>query len=288
MIDTKPKLPSPVGTCDTHMHIFEPGYTVLPGTNLPAIPGNTAEYRKLRARLGITRTVIVQPAAYGNDNRCTLEAMKALADDTHQTRGVAIVLPGDSDAEIARLTAAGIRGIRYHLLPGGGVSWDTLKEMAARVAPHGWHVQIQVDGRELAGREALLKALPCDMVIDHIGRFTQPIAADDPAWKVMRSLVDSGRCWVKLSAPYHGSKTGAPDYADAGNTAKELIRAAPERMLYATNWPHPSLKSNYPDDAALLDLLNEWAGSEAPQGDFLQGALREQILVKNPAKLYGF
>ena len=95
----------------------------------------------------------------------------------------------------------------------------------------------------------------------------------------MRNLVDSGRCWVKLSAPYHGSKTGAPDYADVTETAKELIRAAPERMLYATNWPHPSLKSNHPDDAGLLDLLNEWAGSEA---------VRQKILVSNPAKLYGF
>jgi len=261
------------------MHIFEPGSTPLPGANLPSIPGTMAEYRKLRARLGITRTVIVQPAAYGNDNRCTLEAMKALTDDRHQTRGVAIVLPGDSDAEIARLTAAGIRGIRYHLLPHGGVSWDTLNTMAARVAGHGWHVQLQMDGRELAGRESMLKALPCDIVIDHIGRFMQPVAANDPAWKVMRNLVDSGRCWVKLSAPYHGSKTGAPRYEDAGATAMELIGAAPERMLYATNWPHPSLKSNLPDDAALLDLVNEWAGS---------AAVREKILVSNPAKLYGF
>ena len=279
MIDTRPHLPSPVGTCDTHMHIFEPGYKQLPGTNLPSIPGTTADYRKLRARLGITRTVIVQPAAFGNDNRCTLEAMKALTDDTHQTRGVAIVQPGDSDDEIARLTEAGIRGIRYHLLPYGGVSWDTLNTMAVRVAPHGWHVQLQMDGRELVGREAMLKALPCDIVIDHIGRFMQPVAADDPAWKVMRNLVDSGRCWVKLSAPYHGSRTGAPRYEDAGATAMELIRAAPERMLYATNWPHPSLKNNLPDDASLLDLVNEWSGSEA---------VRQKILVDNPAKLYGF
>jgi D-galactarolactone isomerase len=279
MTDTRPRLPSPVGTCDTHMHIFEPGYTQRPGTNLPSIPGTTAEYRKLRARLGITRTVIVQPAAFGNDNRCTLEAMKALTDDTHQTRGVAIVQPEDSDEEIARLTKAGIRGIRYHLLPYGGVSWDTLNTMAARVAPHGWHVQLQMDGRELAGREAMLKALPCDIVIDHIGRFMQPVAADDPAWKVMRNLVDSGRCWIKLSAPYHGSKTGAPRFEDAGATAMALIRAAPERMLYATNWPHPSLKSNLPDDASLLDLVYEWAGSET---------VRHKILVDNPAKLYGF
>lgn len=279
MAEITPRVPAPAGTCDTHMHIFEPGYRPLPGANVPAIPGTVAEYRKLRARLGITRTVIVQPAAYGNDNRCTLEAMQALTDDTHQTRGVAIVLPGDSDAEIARLTAAGIRGIRYHLLPGGGVTWDTLNEMAARVAAHGWHVQLQLDGRELALREAQLNALPCAIVIDHIGRFMQPVAADDAGWQALRRLVGGGRCWVKLSAPYHGSKSGPPRYADAGALAMELIRAAPERMLYATNWPHPSLKNNFPDDAALLDLLGEWAGS---------AAVRERILVANPAQLYGF
>lgn len=279
MAETIPRLPTPAGACDTHMHIFEPAYTPLPGANVPAIPGTVAEYRKLRARLGITRTVIVQPAAYGNDNRCTLEAMRALADDTHQTCGVAIVLPGDSDAEIARLTAAGIRGIRYHLLPGGGVTWDTLNEMAARVAAHGWHVQLQLDGRELAAREPMLQALPCAIVIDHIGRFMQPVAADDAGWQALRRLVDGGRCWVKLSAPYHGSKSGPPRYADAGALALELIRAAPERMLYATNWPHPSLKSNHPDDVALLDLLNDWAGSTA---------VRQKILVSNPAERYGF
>ncbi len=279
MAETTPRLPTPPGACDTHMHIFEPGYQPLPGANVPAIPGTVAEYRKLRARLGITHTVIVQPAAYGNDNRCTLAAMRALADGTHRTRGVAIVLPGDSDAEITRLTAAGIRGIRYHLLPGGGVTWDTLATMAARVAAHGWHVQLQLDGRELAAREAQLNALPCAIVIDHIGRFMQPVAADDAGWQALRRLVDGGRCWVKLSAPYHGSKSGPPRYADAGVLAMELIGAAPERMLYATNWPHPSLKNNFPDDAVLLDLLGEWAGS---------AAVRERILVANPAQLYGF
>ncbi len=279
MTDTRPRLPAPAGSCDTHMHIFEPEYTPLPGANFPSMPGTVAEYRRLRARLGITRTVIVQPTAYGNDNRCTLMAMQALADDAHQLRGVAIVFPGDSDEEIARLSRLGMRGIRYHLLPGGGVRWDTMAAMAARVAVHGWHVQIQTDGRELAAHAAALRALPCDIVIDHIGRFMQPVPPDEPGWQALRALVDSGRCWVKLSAPYHGSKTGAPEYADAAVLAKALIRAAPERMLYATNWPHPSLKNNFPDDAGLMDLLNDWAGS---------AEVRRQILVDNPAQLYGF
>lgn len=279
MSESKPRLHTPTGACDTHMHIFEPEYTPLPGTNFPSMPGTVAEYRKLRSRLGLTRNVIVQPTAYGSDNRCTLTAMRQLADDVHQTRGVAIVHPADPDTEIARLHQLGMRGIRYHLLPGGGVTWDTLPAMAARVAAFDWHVQVQMDAREFTAREAVLKTLPCNLVIDHIGRFMQPMAKDDANWAVLRRLVDGGRCWVKLSAPYHGSKSGPPGYDDAGALAKELIRAAPERMLYATNWPHPSLKNSFPDDAALLDLLGEWAGS---------AVVRERILVANPARLYGF
>lgn len=102
---------------------------------------------------------------------------------------------------------------------------------------------------------------------------------DDAGWKALLRLVEGGRCWVKLAAPYHGSRAGPPDYANAGALATALIRAAPYRMLYARHWPHPSLKSNHPDDGALLDQLCEWAGSDS---------VRKQILVDNQARLYRF
>ena len=273
--ETTPRLHTPPGACDTHMHIYHPEYAPRPGTNFPALPATVDDYRKLRARLGLTRSVVVQPTAYGNDNRCTLMAMQALGD----TRGVAILLPGDSDTEIGRLHLLGVRGLRYHMLPGGGVTWDTLPAMTARIAAFGWHVQVQMEGRDFAAREAVLKALPCDLVIDHIGRFAPPLAANDASWAALLRLIDGGRCWVKLSAAYHGSKSGPPCYEDVAPLARELVRAAPERMLWASNWPHPMVKQNFPDDAALLDLVADWAGSDA---------VRERILVANPAKLYGF
>ncbi|MDP2240506.1 MAG: amidohydrolase family protein [Burkholderiales bacterium] len=273
--ETTPRLPTPPGACDTHMHIYHPEYAPRPGTNFPALPATVGDYRKLRARLGLTRSVVVQPTAYGNDHRCTLMAMQALG----HARGVAILLPSDSDTEIGRLHLLGMRGLRYHMLPGGGVTWETLPAMAARVAAFGWHVQVQMEGREFAAREAVLNALPCDLVIDHIGRFAPPLAVNDANWAALLRLIDSGRCWVKLSAAYHGSKSGPPRYEDVAPLARELIRAAPERMLWASNWPHPMVKRNFPDDAALLDLVSDWAGSNTA---------REQILVANPAKLYGF
>lgn len=269
------RYPIPCGACDTHMHIYDPAYQALPGSNFPALSGSLADYRALQQRLGLTRTVVVQPTAYGADNRCTLAAMAQLG----AARGVAIVAMEASDAEIARLDAQGMRGIRYHMLPGGGVIWDSLPAMAARVAAFGWHVQLQSEGHEFAARAPLLARLPCDVVIDHIGRFRGPVAADDANWAALRRLVDGGRCWVKLSAPYHGSQSGPPRYQDLGALACELVRAAPERMLWASNWPHPSLRDNFPDDAQLLDLLAEWAPDEAT---------RQRILVDNPARLYGF
>jgi D-galactarolactone isomerase len=116
------------------------------------------------------------------------------------------------------------------------------------------------------------------VVIDHVGKYLEPVAVDDPAFRCLLDLVETGRVYVKLSAPYETSKIGAPLYDDVGALAKALVRAAPERMVWATNWPHLALRDR-PDDAGLLDLLLDWAGNEAT---------RRQILVDNPARLYGF
>ena len=272
-----PRVPVPRGACDTHMHIFTPGHTMLPGTNMPAQDGSLGNYRRLvKERLGLTRTVIVQPTAYGFDNTVTLDAMAALGRDA---RGVAVVDPAAPDAEIARLHGLGMRGLRYHMLPGGALKWDTLETMAARVAPFGWHLQFQFEGRDFATHAPRLARLPCDIVIDHIGRYATPIDLNDANVRAMLDLVGDGRCWVKLSAPYHGSRAGPPHYEDVSALATTLIKLAPERMLWASNWPHPSLKKDFPDEAALLDLLAEWAPD---------AATREKILVHNPARLYGF
>lgn len=273
---SRPRVAVPRGACDCHMHIYTAGYAVRAGTSAPSRPATLADYRKLQQRLGLARTVIVHPSAYGFDNRCTLAAMAGLGD---HARGVAIVDPAASDGEFARLNALGMRGLRYHMMPGGPLGWDTVETMAPRVAPLGWHLQFQFEGHEFASRAPRLAQLPCDFVIDHIGRFTAPIDLDDGNVRALRKLVDSGRCWVKLSAPYHGSRSGPPHYADIGAIAAALVRQAPDRMLWASNWPHPSLKQDFPDEAALLDLLAEWAPD---------AATREKILVANPARLYGF
>jgi len=270
-----PRLPTPPNACDTHMHIYEPGYQLRPEASHPSQPGTLAHYREVQKKLGLTRTVIVAPSGYGADNTCTLEAMAKLGSSA---RGVAIVDPAAPDAEIDRLTKEGMRGIRYHMR-GGVLTWDTMPRMAARVAAFGWHVQLQCESRELSEHEAIITRLPCDLVIDHMGRFDAATPADDKDWRLLMKLLATGRCWIKLSGPYYGSKSGPPLYADKARIAKELIKAAPERMVWASNWPHPSYKMNFPDEGKLLDTLAEWTQDEA---------LRKKILVTNPAKLYGF
>lgn len=270
-----PRLPTPPGACDTHMHIYEPGYKVRAEASHPSQPSTLGHYVQLQKRLGLTRTVIVQPGAYGTDNTCTLEAIARLGD---AARGVAVMDPSAPDAELERLTRLGIRGIRYHMR-GGVLPWDSMPGMAARVAPFGWHVQLQCESREIGEHEAMLAKLPCELVIDHMGRFDAAVPADDKSWRAILKLLGGGRCWVKLSGPYYGSKSGPPLYQDKARIAKELIRAAPDRMVWATNWPHPSFKSNFPDEGKLLDLVADWTQDEA---------LRVKILVTNPAKLYGF
>lgn len=272
---TAPKLPTPPNACDTHMHIYEPQYPLRAEASHPSQPGTLAHYRMVKQQLGLTRTVIVQPSGYGADNTCTLEAMARLGDTA---RGVAIVDPAAPDAEIGRLTKLGMRGIRYHMR-GGVLTWDTMPAMAKRVAAFGWHVQLQCESRELSEHEAIITKLPCDLVIDHMGRFDAATPETDKDWRLLLKLLGTGRCWVKLSGPYYGSKSGPPLYADKARIARALIKAAPERMVWASNWPHPSFKKNFPDEGKLLDTLAEWTQDEA---------LRKKILVTNPAKLYGF
>jgi D-galactarolactone isomerase len=195
-------------------------------------------------------------------------------------KGVAVVKPSVKDAELERLTKAGICAVRIMTLHGGMLGFDVMDAVMARVHPFGWHANIQLDGRELPKYEAQIKRLPGKFVIDHTGKFLEPVAPEHEAFRSLLRLLDTGRCWVKLSAPYETSKTGAPKYEDVGRLAKALVKHAPERMMWASNWPHPSArKPAPPNDAELLELLADWAPDPKVQ---------KKILTDNPAELYGF
>lgn len=265
------------GACDTHMHIYDPAFPHLAKTDADLPKGNIEDYKALQRMLGLERVVVVQPSVYGTDNTCLVSAVKSFGTDV--ARGIAVVGANTPDAEIAKLSRNMIVGARFHMLPGGVIGWDQLDKIAARVAEHGWHVQLQLDGCSLSEKVQQIERWPGRIVIDHIGKFMKPITEDHPSFICLLRLLETGRVWVKLSAPYEVSMEGPPHYEDIGKLAKSLVRAAPERMLWASNWPHPTAKDNPPDDLELLNLLEDWAGDTVK---------RNQILVDNANDLYEF
>ena len=267
--------PIPADTCDCHMHVYDDAYPLAPTATFKPPHAPAASYREVQRELGLRRVVVIQPTGYAFDNRCTLGGLEQLG---AEARAIVVVAPEEPEAELERLDRAGVRGVRYMMLPGGVLPWSGLEQTAARVAPLGWHVDLQLDGRELPEHEATLLALPCRLAIDHVGRFLGPTDTASPAFLSLARLLDAGRCWVKLSAPYESSLSGPPGYADIAPLARRLAEGWPERCLWASNWPHPN-RNPAPTEQAML----EWALQFAPDD-----AARRRMLVDNPAELYGF
>jgi D-galactarolactone isomerase len=276
-----PKLKAPANAADCHIHIYDPRFpqaTPRPGR----IPTNAtvADYRLLQKRNGTTRVVVVTPRNYGIDNRVTVDALAQMGANA---RGVAVLHPDVADAELKALNAGGIRGIRFTLGDPATavVKWDMVEPLAKRVADLGWHLQFNLDGEQVVDNADLLGRLPTQLVFDHLGHPTLPAGADHASHRVIRNLIDKGRTWVKLSGAYSNTKVGPPAYPEATAIAQAFVKAAPQRLVWGSDWPHPGEqnKPQLPDDALLFDLLAAWAPDEAT---------RHRILVENPEALYGF
>jgi len=273
---TRPRLAMPADACDAHMHIYDPWFPA--GTGMVA-QAAVADYRRIQARLGTTRTVVVTPRASGTDNRGTLSAIAQLGFE--HARGIAVVTPEVTDAELAHLHAGGIRGIRFTLYTpeNAPTTFEMVEALARRVHELGWHVQLHWTADQIVEHVALLQRLPATLVFDHLARLPMPQGASHPAFRVVQGLLAEGRAWVKLSGAYLDSVVGAAgDYVDIEPVARAWVAAAPQRLVWGSDWPHPT-ENTKPDDAQLADLLPRWAGD---------GALCQQILVDNPAALYDF
>lgn len=268
-----PRVPLPANACDSHIHLYDTRRAGTPGV----LPNATAaEYRLMQARNGTSRTVIVQPAAHVFDNQPILDGIAALG--AERTRGVAVVNLDVTDAELQAMHAGGIRGIRFtNFNPKTAVTrFEWVAPLAARVGELGWHVQIHWRGDQIVEHAAILKGLSCTMVFDHMARLPKPEAENHPAFGIVAKLVEQGRAWVKLSGPYLDD--AAPAYASRAAIVRAFCQLAPGRLVWGSDWPHPT-EEHKPDDAHLLDLFGEWVGDTA---------LRNRILVDNPARLYGF
>ena len=234
------------------------------------------DYIAVRDALGLSRTVIIQTPHYGNDNASMLNSIKTLG--LENARGVAVTAPEISDIELDALHAGGVRGLRFGIELARGMRPDYLEIFAERIAPLGWHVQYRSTEEDLPMLAERMSRLPVQVVVDHIGSIRPESGLNHPAFVALMKMVDGGKCWVKLSAAYQLSRVGAPCYSDYRAMAIKLVEAAPDRMLWGTNWPHPKVKI-MPNDTDLLETLLDWSKNDA---------VRKQILVDNPTKLYGF
>lgn len=268
-----PRTKAPKNAADCHHHIYDSRFPVAATAKLR--PGNATvpEYRLLQKRIGTTRNVIVQPSTYGVDNRCMLDALRQFGLTT--TRGIAVVNTEVSDSVLRELQVAGVCGIRFNLVQAGATAADMIEPLAKRVASLGWHVEINAPAAQIQAAMPIWKSLPVPVVFDHLGHVSAP---GEPAFGAIAELLHSGKCWMKLSGAYIDTKMGAPTYADSGEVAKAYIKEAPERLVWGTDWPHPTTNDK-PDDALLFDLLAQWCPEEA---------VRTRILVENPAELYRF
>jgi predicted TIM-barrel fold metal-dependent hydrolase len=261
------------------MHIYDAQFPQASDAAALLAAASVEEYRLIQKRLGTTRTVVVTPRNYYTDNRVTLDAIERLG--PANTRGVAVLRDDVSDESLQALHEGGIRGIRFSLYTpaNAAASFEMVEPLAARVKNLGWHVQLHWTADQIAEHADMLQRIDSTIVFDHMGRMPQPSGISHPAHAIILRLLDQGKTWIKLSGPYLDTKLGrAGDYLDIDAVAQSWIAANTDRMVWGSDWPHPT-EHDKPDDAALMDLLGRWTSDNA---------IIQKILVSNPENLYGF
>ena len=269
-----PRTAAPTGATDCHIHIFDPRFP-RPGGG-KGIWATVADYQLFRKRIGVSRCIVVSTTGYQFDNSPVLHGLDQFGSSA---RGVVAVPLDVSNQELQRLHSHGARGVRLYLIGERSTQPDQLSRYARRVARLGWHLQVTVGrgAEKLVEAEKFLRDLPCPLVLDHFAYIPQPTGLQHPGVAVVSRLLEKGNTYIKLSAPYITSREGPPSYSDLEELATYFIRLAPERMLWASDWPHVPRPKLLPNDAALFDRLEKWAPDEA---------LRRRILVENPSRLY--
>lgn len=276
----KPRHALPSGACDAHCHVFGPAAVFPYADDRSYTPPDApvAKLRELHARLGVSRAVIVHASCHGTDNTVTLDA---IASSNGAYRGVANVEASISDSALADLDAGGIRGIRYNFVKhlGGVPDLAMIDTMVRRVAPLGWHIVLHLDAENLLEHQDLLRKISVPFIIDHMGRVKAEQGLEQKPFQLLLQLLRANPlAWVKICGAERVS-AGQRPFTDAIPFAQALIATAPERLLWGTDWPHPNISKDMPNDGELVDLFYEYTQD---------AAIAQQILVDNPVRLYGF
>lgn len=275
---SRPAIAVPPGACDCHIHAYDARYPATPGARLSPPDATMAQYREIQARLGTQRAVLITPSTYGVDNRPMLDALAQLGG---QARGVAVIDGSETDAQLQAMHDAGVRGIRLNLSLCVTSSAGQIVPLAQRVAPLGWHVQLLMPPEKLAELAPVLSDLPVTIVFDHMARLAPHDAGTHPAHALVLQLLERGRAWIKLSGGYIVSPRHSIEDPALDALARSYLDANPERVVWGSDWPHASASAGtqpVPDDARQLERLAEWTGRDG----------LSQVLVHNPAALYGF
>lgn len=281
---TAPRRAVPDGACDTHTHVFGPlDQFPVPSPSSYAPPIAPPKiHQEMLDKVGLGRAIVIQPAPYGTDNSALVNALKARP---ATTRGVAVLSSQAQEGEFDALHEAGVRGLRFSEMRDprsggrykGSIGVDEYPELARQMRPRGWIPHVWAKCADLAEflPAVLQEGLP--FVVDHLAAIDTERGVDDPAFQAVLRLVGEGSIWVKLSLCRNSAV--APTYEDEKPFHDALVRANPERLLWGSDWPFVRMYEKSPDVGGLLDVFDDWIGSDA---------LRQQILVDNPAKLYGF
>jgi len=272
----RPRFQLPPGACDAHCHVFGPAARFPYAPNRRYTPPDAPKemLRALHDHLGVARAVIVQASCHGTDNAAMLDA---IASDPQRYRGVAIVDDGFTDRDYDALHAGGVRGVRFNFVKhlGGAPDMGVFARVIDRIKARGWHVVLHLDAPDIAPLSATIRQLPLPFVIDHMGRVPTAAGLDQPGLRALIELSRLENCWIKVCG---AERIAMPPYDQAVPIARALVEAAPERVLWGTDFPHPNA-THEADEADLVDLVPRYAPDALAQ---------RRLLVDNPARLYGF
>jgi 2-pyrone-4,6-dicarboxylate lactonase len=277
----KPKFVPPAGACDAHCHVFGPAarFPFAPERRYTPPDAPRERLRALHERLGLARAVLVQASCHGTDNRAMLDAIAWARrfEPGGAWRGVAMVGKDVSDRELEALAEGGVRGVRFNFVAhlGGAPDLEAFDRVIGRIGALGWHVVLHLDAEDILEYRARIERLGVPFVIDHMGRVKAGEGLEQKPFRMLLELMRNPLAWVKVSGPERISASGRP-FHDAIPFARALIEAAPERVLWGTDFPHPNVRV-MPNDGELVDLLPLVCPDES---------LRRKLLVDNPARLY--
>jgi len=272
----KPRYAPPPGACDAHCHVFGPGARFPYASNRSYTPPDAPKEKlaALHRHLGLSRAVLVQASCHGTDNSAMLDA---IASSNGALRGVGMVSKDVTDGELEALHAGGVCGARFNFVAhlGGAPDLKVVENVLARIAPLGWHVVLHLDAGDILTYRDFFDHLRIPFVIDHMGRIEAKHGLDQKPFRLLLELMKNELAWVKVSGPERISSAGKP-FHDAIPFARTLIEAAPDRVLWGTDFPHPNVKV-MPNDGELVDLFAAFCPDEA---------WRRKVLIDNPTRLY--